>query len=77
MKSTNVLRRSGRYPWGQDKKDIENNLQKCAKQLEELGMNHTHACAFISIIMNMGIALQELHINKKQEIGQEKGVANE
>lgn len=40
-------------------KHIECELGKRAKKLEELGMTHDEACAFVSGIMNLGIAAQE------------------
>ena len=41
------------------KKQIELDLGKRAKKLEELGMTHEEACGFISGIMNLGIAVNE------------------
>lgn len=38
---------------------IEIKLGEYIKKLEELGMDHTSACAFASSIMNLGIAAQE------------------
>ena len=45
------------------KLDVE--LGKCAKKLEELGMNHVEACDLLSTVMNIGIASQEKIHNKK------------
>ena len=39
--------------------DINNELINCARFLEDLGMTHVDSCAFISSIMNLGIASQE------------------
>lgn len=38
---------------------LQTEIGRCAKQLDELGMNHEEACNFVSTIMNLGIALQE------------------
>ena len=39
---------------------INVELGKRTKKLEELGMTHEEACGFVSGIMNLGIAAQEL-----------------
>ena len=36
-------------------------LGKRTKKLQELGMSHVDACEFVSGIMNLGIARQEMH----------------
>lgn len=39
---------------------LQTEIGKCTKYLEnELGMEHTNACIFVSRIMNLGIAIQE------------------
>ena len=47
------------------KTKIEVELGKRVKKLEELGMTHEEACGFVSGIMNLGIASQEL-INEQK-----------
>lgn len=42
------------------KGEIEEELSVCARVLEDCGMSHETACDFISGVMNLGIALQEL-----------------
>ena len=42
------------------KTKIEVELGKRVEKLEELGMTHKTACEFVSGIMNLGIAAQEL-----------------
>lgn len=49
------------------KVEIETKLGERAKKLEELGMGHISAYAFISSIMNLGIAAQEQWDDKKQK----------
>ena len=39
--------------------DINNELINRMRFLEDLGMKHVDSCAFISSIMNLGIACQE------------------
>ena len=41
------------------KKELQVEISKCRKEIEELGMNHEDACKFVSTIMNLGIAIQE------------------
>lgn len=43
---------------------LEVELGKCAKQLEELGMDHIEACSLLSTVMNIGIVTQEKIHNK-------------
>ena len=45
---------------------INVELGKRTKKLEELGMSHEEACEFVSGIMNLGIAAQELLDKKKK-----------
>ena len=45
---------------------INVELGKRTKKLEELGMSHEEACEFVSEIMNLGIAAQELLDEKKK-----------
>ena len=45
---------------------INVELGKRTKKLEELGMSHEEACEFVSEIMNLGIASQELLDEKKK-----------
>ena len=45
---------------------INVELGKRTKKLEELGMSHEEACDFVSEIMNLGIAAQELLEEKKK-----------
>ena len=45
---------------------INVELGKRTKKLEELGMTHEEACGFVSGIMNLGIAAQELQKERKQ-----------
>ena len=50
-----------------NKKKIETELGKRAKELEKLGMDHVSAAEFLSSVMNLGIAAQEqVHNNKQQ-----------
>ena len=46
--------------------DINNELINRMRFLENLGMKHIDSCAFISSIMNLGIACQE-KFNKKKK----------
>ena len=39
--------------------ELTTEIDKCCKQIEELGMNHKEACELVSTIMNLGIACQE------------------
>ena len=48
------------------KTKIEVELGKRVEKLEELGMSHKTACEFVSGIMNLGIAAQELQKERKQ-----------
>ena len=48
------------------KKKIEVELGKRVEKLEELGMTHKTACEFVSGIMNLGIAAQELQKEQKK-----------
>ena len=48
-----------------DKGRIEIELGRCAKVIEELGMDHVKACELISNVMNLGIAMQEKYGTKK------------
>ena len=48
------------------KTKIEVELGKRVEKLEELGMTHKTACEFVSGIMNLGIAAQELQKERKQ-----------
>ena len=48
------------------KTKIEVELGKRTKKLEELGMTHKTACEFVSGIMNLGIAAQELQKEQKK-----------
>ena len=41
------------------KHKLETEISKCAKRMEELGMDHEEACKFVSSIMNLGIAMQK------------------
>lgn len=50
------------------KKEIEIELGKRTKVLEELGMSHKDAFEFVSGIMNLGIAAEEKSKEKKLEI---------
>ena len=43
------------------KQTITVELGKRSKKLQELGMSKTDACEFVSGIMNLGIAMQEIH----------------
>ena len=45
---------------------INVELGKRTKKLEELGMTHEEACGFVSGIMNLGIAAQELQKERKK-----------
>ena len=48
--------------------DIRIELGKRAKELDSLGMDHESSCAFISSIMNLGIAAHEdLHKNDEEK----------
>ena len=38
---------------------LQTELDKCAKQLETLGMSHEEACQFVSKVMSFGIAIDE------------------
>ena len=49
------------------KTKLQTEIGKCAKQMEELGMNHESACKFVSSIMNLGIAIQEKFQLEKAE----------
>ena len=49
------------------KTEIERELGDRAKKLEELGMDHVTACGFVSGIMNLGIAANELWNRTNQE----------
>ena len=42
-----------------NKTKIEMELDKRAKELEKLGMDHVSACEFLSSVMNLGIAAHE------------------
>ena len=46
-----------------NKKEIETKLRMHTKMLEKFGMTHNEACGFVSGIMNVGIAAQELWDN--------------
>ena len=48
------------------KTKIEVELGKRVEKLEELGMAHKTACEFVSGIMNLGIAAQELQKEQKK-----------
>ena len=48
------------------KTKIEVELGKRVEKLEELGMTHKTACEFVSGIMNLGIAAQELQKERKK-----------
>ena len=48
-----------------DKGQIELELGRCAKVIEELGLDHVKACELISNVMNLGIAMQEKYSTKK------------
>lgn len=48
------------------KTKIEVELGKRVEKLEELGMFHEEACGFVSGIMNLGIAAQELQKEQKK-----------
>ena len=48
------------------KTKIEVELGKRVEKLEELGMTHKTACEFVSGIMNLGIAAQELQKEQKK-----------
>ena len=48
------------------KTKIEVELGKRVEKLEELGMTHKTACGFVSGIMNLGIAAQELQKEQKK-----------
>lgn len=41
------------------KHKLETEISKCARRIEELGIDHEEACKFVSSIMNLGIAMQE------------------
>lgn len=41
------------------KHKLETEIGKCARRMEELGIDHEEACKFVSSIMNLGIAMQE------------------
>lgn len=43
---------------------IQTEIGKCAKQIDELGMDHEETCKLVSTIMNLGIAIQEKNQNK-------------
>lgn len=46
------------------KTKIEVKLGEYAKELENLGMDHTSACELLSSVMNLGIAAHEQVRNK-------------
>ena len=48
------------------KTKIKVELGKRVEKLEELGMPHKEACGFVSGIMNLGIAAQELQKDQKK-----------
>ena len=48
------------------KTKIEVELGKRVEKLEELGITHKTACEFVSGIMNLGIAAQELQKEQKK-----------
>ena len=48
------------------KTKIEVELGNRVEKLEELGMTHKTACEFVSGIMNLGIAAQELQKERKK-----------
>ena len=48
------------------KTKIEIELGKRVKKLEEFGMTHEEACVFVSGIVNLGIAAQELQKERKK-----------
>ena len=48
------------------KTKIKVELGKRVDKLEELGMSHEEACGFVSGIMNLGIAAQELQKERKK-----------
>ena len=48
-------------------KQLQAEIGKRVKKLEELGVEHNEACGFVSGIMNLGIAIQEKHDAKKSE----------
>ena len=48
------------------KTKIEVELGKRVEKLEELGMSHEEACGFVSGVMNLGIAAQELQKEQKK-----------
>ena len=48
------------------KTKIEVELGKRVEKLEKLGMTHEEACGFVSGIMNLGLAAQELQKERKQ-----------
>ena len=51
------------------KTKLQTEIRKCSKYLEnELGMEHTDACIFVSRVMNLGIAIQEKFDAEKSEI---------
>lgn len=43
---------------------LQMEIRKCAKQIESLGMEHEDACALVSSIMNLSIAIQEKNQNR-------------
>lgn len=44
---------------------LETEIGKCAKRMEEIGMDHEEACKFVSSIMNLGIAMHEKFQSEK------------
>ena len=48
------------------KTKIKVELGKRVKKLEDFGMTHEEACGFVSGIMNLGIAAQELQKERKK-----------
>ena len=48
------------------KNKLQVEIGKCCKKIEELGMTHKTACEFVSGIMNLGIAAQELQKEQKK-----------
>lgn len=47
---------------------LQTEIGKCAKRLDELGMDHEDACNLVSTIMNLGVALQEKWNKLAQDI---------
>jgi hypothetical protein len=44
---------------------LETEIGKCAKRMEEIGMDHEEARKFVSSIMNLGIAMHEKFQSEK------------